>query len=108
MLKKKPYLVSRLISGLGNSLYGLVFIWWLQVPTRSSTMVGIVNALFTITAALAVFYGPIIDNYSYKRTSIYAKIMQVVLTFLLALTVTQQYFWSVVIAVALSICDQFF
>lgn len=111
MLKKKSYLISRLISGLGNSLYGLVFIWWLQVRTTSSTVVGVVNALFTITAALAVFYGPIIDNLSYKKTSIYAMVIQVVLTFLLALTmsfVTQQYFWPIVIAVALSICDEFF
>lgn len=74
-------------------------------------MVGIVNALFTITAALAVFYGPISDNHWHKRTSIYAKIMQLVLTFLLALTmsfVTYQYFWPVVIAVALSNCVEFF
>lgn len=111
VLEKKPYLISRLISGLGNSLYGLVFIWWLQVQTKSSAMVGIVNALFTITAALAVFYGPIIDNHSYKKTSVYAMIIQVTLTFLLVMTmsfVTQQYFWSIVIAVVLSICDEFF
>ena len=55
MLEKKPYLLARLVSGLGNSLYGMVFIWWIQIQTKSSTMVGITNAIFTVTAALSIF-----------------------------------------------------
>ncbi|BDR60988.1 hypothetical protein KIM322_12490 [Lactobacillus xylocopicola] len=46
MLGKKSYLASRLTCGLGNSLYGLVFIWWLQVQSKSSTLVGFANAIF--------------------------------------------------------------
>lgn len=111
MLKKKFYLISRLVSGLGNSLYGLVFIWWLQTQTESSFIVGIVNAIFSTTAALSIFYGPIIDSHSYKKTSIVAMIWQVGLTFTLTATITffaHNYFWAILIAGALSLCDEFF
>lgn len=111
MLKKKFYLISRLVSGLGNSLYGLVFIWWLQTQTESSFIVGIVNAIFSTTAALSIFYGPIIDSHSYKKTSIVAMIWQVGLTFTLTATITvfaHNYFLAILIAGALSLCDEFF
>ncbi|MBA1393040.1 MFS transporter [Lactobacillus sp. XV13L] len=111
MIEKKSYLTSRLFCGLGNSLYGLVFTWWLQVQTNSSTVVGIANAIFSVTAALAIFYGPFIDNHSYKKTSIYAMVIQVALTFLLTAVIvfmTHNYVLAIVIAGLLSICDEFF
>ncbi|MFD1286918.1 hypothetical protein [Lactobacillus melliventris] len=81
MLNKKAYLASRLACGLGNSLYGMVFIWWLQNQTKSSSIVGICIAIFSVTAALSIFYGPIIDRQSYKKVSIYSMLIQVILLF---------------------------
>ncbi|MBC6341607.1 MFS transporter [Lactobacillus kimbladii] len=111
MLEKKPYLLSRLVSGLGNSLYGMVFIWWIQIQTKSSTMVGITNAIFTITAALSIFYGPFIDSHSFKKTSIYSMVIQVILLFMLTAVIiyfSQSYILAIIIAGLLSICDEFF
>lgn len=111
MLEKKPYLLSRLVSGLGNSLYGMVFIWWIQIQTKSSTMVGITNAIFTVTAALSIFYGPFIDSHSFKKTSIYSMVIQVVLLFMLTAVIiyfSQSYILAIIIAGLLSICDEFF
>ena len=111
MLEKKPYLLSRLVSGLGSSLYGMVFIWWIQIQTKSSTMVGITNAIFTVTAALSIFYGPFIDSHSFKKTSIYSVVIQVILLFMLtAVTIyfSQSYILAIIIAGLLSICDEFF
>ena len=111
MLNKKAYLASRLACGLGNSLYGMVFIWWLQNQTKSSTIVGFCNAIFSITAAMSIFYGPIIDKQSYKKVSIYSMIIQVLLLFGLTYVIIfspSNYFLAIVIASVLSICDEFF
>ena len=64
MLKKKSYFFSRAVGGLANSLFSMVFIWWLQTSTKSSFVVGIAEAIFSTTAALSIFYGPIIDHFS--------------------------------------------
>lgn len=111
MLNKKAYLASRLACGLGNSLYGMVFIWWLQNQTKSSTIVGFCNAIFSVTAAMSIFYGPIIDKQSYKKVSIYSMIIQVLLLFGLTYVIIfspSNYFLAIVIASVLSICDEFF
>ncbi|MBH9989266.1 MULTISPECIES: MFS transporter [unclassified Lactobacillus] len=111
MLEKRPYLLSRLVSGLGNSLFGMVFIWWIQTQSKSSSVVGITNAIFTITAALSIFYGPFIDNHSFKKTSIYSMVIQVVLLFMLTAAMiyfSKYYAFAIIIAGLLSICDEFF
>lgn len=111
MLNKKAYLASRLACGLGNSLYGMVFIWWLQNQTKSSSIVGICNAIFSVTAALSIFYGPIIDRQSYKKVSIYSMLIQVILLFGLTYVILfspYNYLLAIVIASVLSICDEFF
>lgn len=111
MLEKRPYLLSRLVSGLGNSLFGMVFIWWIQIQSKSSSVVGITNAIFTITAALSIFYGPFIDNHSFKKTSIYSMVIQVVLLFMLTAAMiyfSKYYAFAIIIAGLLSICDEFF
>lgn len=111
MLEKKSYLTSRLICGLGNSMFMLVFTWWLQVQTKSSSIVGIANAIFSITGALSIFYGPFIDSHSYKKTSIYSMVCQVVLNFLLTIIVvffTQNFALAIIVSGLLSVCDEFF
>lgn len=111
MLEKKSYLSSRLICGLGNSMFMLVFTWWLQVQTKSSSIVGIANAIFSITGALSIFYGPFIDSHSYKKTSIYSMVCQVVLNFLLTIIVvffTHNFVLAIIVSGLLSVCDEFF
>lgn len=79
MLNKKSYLFSRATGALANSLYGIVFIWWLQIQTNKSSLVGLTNAIFSVTAALSIFYGPIIDNHSFKKTSQNSLLIQTIL-----------------------------
>lgn len=78
MLKKISYFISRAIGGLANSLFSMVFIWWLQTSTKSSFFVGIAEAIFSTTAALSIFYGPLIDRYSFKKTSYYLMLVQTI------------------------------
>lgn len=111
MLKKKSYFISRAVGGLANSLFGMVFIWWLQTSTKSSFIVGIAEAIFSTTAALSIFYGPIIDRYSFKKTSYFSMLTQTI--FLFATTVaiyqsTKSYILALIGAGVVSICDEFF
>ena len=53
MLKKKSYFFSRAVGGLANSLFSMVFIWWLQTSTKSSFVVGIAEAIYS-TAPLSI------------------------------------------------------
>ena len=111
MLEKKIYLLSRATMLLSNSLFGMIIIWWLQTQTGKSSLVGLTNAIFSITAALSIFYGPIIDKHSFKRTSQTSLLVQTILLFLL----TAVMFWlshdivlTILISAVLSICDEFF
>lgn len=111
MLNKKSYLTSRAILGLANSLFSMAFIWWLQVITKRSSIVGVTEAIFSLTAFLSVFYGPIIDRYSFKKTSINSVIIQTVFLFI---TTGSVYFFSknfwiaIIFGGVVSICDEFF
>nr|WP_258381131.1 MFS transporter [Lactobacillus helveticus] len=96
---------------LSNSLFGMIIIWWLQTQTRKSSLVGLTNAIFSITVALSIFYGPIIDKHSFKRTSQTSLLVQTILLFLL----TAVMFWlshdivlTILISTILSMCDEFF
>ena len=96
---------------LSNSLFGMIIIWWLQTQTGKSSLIGLTNAIFSITAALSIFYGPIIDKHSFKRTSQTSLLVQTILLFLL----TAVMFWlshdivlTILISAVLSICDEFF
>lgn len=111
MLKKKSYFFSRAVGGLANSLFSMVFIWWLQTSTKSSFVVGIAEAIFSTTAALSIFYGPIIDHYSFKRTSYYSILVQTVFLFATTIAVYQlskSYILALICAGVVSICDEFF
>ena len=55
MLEKKTYLLSQATMFLSNSLFGMIIIWWLQTQTGKSSLVGLTNAIFSITAALSIF-----------------------------------------------------
>lgn len=96
---------------LSNSLFGMIIIWWLQTQTGKSSLVGLTNAIFSITAALSIFYGPIIDKHSFKRTSQTSLLVQTILLFLL----TAVMFWlshdivlTILISTIMSMCDEFF
>lgn len=111
MLEKKTYLLSRATMLLSNSLFGMIIIWWLQTQTGKSSLVGLTNAIFSITAALSIFYGPIIDKHSFKRTSQTSLLVQTILLFLL----TAVMFWlshdivlTILISTIMSMCDEFF
>lgn len=111
MLNKKSYLASRTICALANSLFSMVFIWWLQTTTDKSSIVGLTEAIFSITAALSVFYGPIIDRHSFKTTSINSVIIQTVFLFITTASVYffSKNFWiAITFAGLVSICDEFF
>lgn len=111
MLKKKSYFFSRAVGGLANSLFSMVFIWWLQTSTKSSFVVGIAEAIFSTTAALSIFYGPIIDHYSFKRTSYYSILVQTVFLFATTIAVYQlskSYILALICAGVVSVCDEFF
>lgn len=89
----------------------MIIIWWLQTQTGKSSLVGLTNAIFSITAALSIFYGPIIDKHSFKRTSQTSLLVQTILLFLL----TAVMFWlshnivlTILISTILSVCDEFF
>ncbi|WP_251717856.1 MFS transporter [Lactobacillus agrestimuris] len=111
MLKKKSYFFSRAVGGLANSLFSMVFIWWLQVSTKSSFVVGIAEAIFSTTAALSIFYGPIIDRYSFKKISYYSILVQTIFLFATTAAVYQfskSYYLALIYAGVVSICDEFF
>lgn len=111
MLKKKSYFFSRAIGGLANSLFSMVFIWWLQVSTKSSFVVGIAEAIFSTTAALSIFYGPIIDRYSFKKISYYSILIQTIFLFATTAAVYQfskKSYLALIYAGVVSICDEFF
>ena len=111
MLKKKSYFISRTVGGIANSLFSMVFIWWLQISTKSSFIVGIAEAIFSTTAALSIFYGPIIDRYSFKKTSYYSMLVQTVFLFATTAAVYQfskSYILALICAGVVSICDEFF
>lgn len=111
MLEKKTYLLFRATMFLSNSLFGMIIIWWLKTQTDKSSLVGLTNAIFSITATLSIFYGPIIDKHSFKKTSQTSLLVQTILLFLL----TAVMFWvshdivlTILISAVLSICDEFF
>ena len=111
MLEKKLYLLSRATMLLSISLFGMIIIWWLQTQTGKSSLVGLTNAIFSITAALSIFYGPIIDKHSFKRTSQTSLLVQTIFLFLL----TAVMFWlshdivlNILISTIMSMCDEFF
>lgn len=111
MLNKKSYFISRAVGGIANSLFIMVFIWWLQISTKSSFIVGIAEAIFSTTAALSIFYGPIIDRYSFKKTSYYSMLVQTVFLFATTAAVYQfskSYILALICAGVVSICDEFF
>lgn len=111
MLEKKTYLLSRATMLLSNSLFGMIIIWWLQTQTGKSSLVGLTNAIFSITAALSIFYGPIIDKHSFKRTSQTALLVQTILLFLLTAVMfrlNHNIVLTILISAVLSICDEFF
>lgn len=111
MLNKKSYFISRAVGGIANSLFSMVFIWWLQTSTKSSFIVGIAEAIFSTTAALSIFYGPIIDRYSFKKTSYYSMLVQTVFLFATTAAVYQfskSYILALICAGVVSICDEFF
>ncbi|ATO52735.1 MFS transporter [Lactobacillus amylovorus DSM 20531] len=111
MLNKKSYFISRAVGGIANSLFSMVFIWWLQTSTKSSFVVGIAEAIFSTTAALSIFYGPIIDRYSFKKTSYYSMLVQTVFLFATTAAVYQfskSYILALICAGVVSICDEFF
>ena len=111
MLKKKSYFFSRSVGGLANSLFSMVFIWWLQVSTKSSFVVGIAEAIFSTTAALSIFYGPIIDRYSFKKISYYSILIQTIFLFATTAAVYQfskKSYLALIYAGVVSICDEFF
>ena len=111
MLNKKSYFISRTVGGIANSLFSMVFIWWLQISTKSSFIVGIAEAIFSTTAALSIFYGPIIDRYSFKKTSYYSMLVQTVFLFATTAAVYQfskSYILALICAGVVSICDEFF
>jgi DHA3 family macrolide efflux protein-like MFS transporter len=111
MLNKKSYFISRAVGGIANSLFSMVFIWWLQISTKSSFIVGIAEAIFSTTAALSIFYGPIIDRYSFKKTSYYSMLVQTVFLFATTAAVYQfskSYILALICAGVVSICDEFF
>ena len=111
MLNKKSYFISRTVGGIASSLFSMVFIWWLQISTKSSFIVGIAEAIFSTTAALSIFYGPIIDRYSFKKTSYYSMLVQTVFLFATTAAVYQfskSYILALICAGVVSICDEFF
>lgn len=111
MLKKKSYFLSRAIGGIANSLFSMVFIWWLQTSTKSSFIVGIAEAIFSTTAALSIFYGPIIDRYSFKKTSYYSILVQTIFIFATTVAIYQfskSYILALICAGVVSVCDEFF
>lgn len=111
MLGKKSYFISRAVGGIANSLFSMVFIWYLQISTKSSFIVGIAEAIFSTTAALSIFYGPIIDRYSFKKTSYYSMLVQTVFLFATTAAVYQfskSYILALICAGVVSICDEFF
>lgn len=111
MLNKKSYFISRTVGGIANSLFSMFFIWWLQISTKSSFIVGIAEAIFSTTAALSIFYGPIIDRYSFKKTSYYSMLVQTVFLFATTAAVYQfskSYILALICAGVVSICDEFF
>lgn len=111
MLEKKIYLLSRATMLLSNSIFGMIIIWWLQTQTGKSSLVGLTNAIFSITAALSIFYGPIIDKHSFKRTSQTALLVQTILLFLLTAVMfrlNHNIVLTILISAVLSICDEFF
>ena len=96
---------------LSNSLFGMIIIWWLQTQTGKSSLVGLTNAIFSITAALSIFYGPIIDKHSFKRTSQTALLVQTILLFLLTAVMfrlNHNIVLTILISAVLSIYDEFF
>ncbi|ADZ07855.1 putative permease [Lactobacillus amylovorus] len=72
---------------------------------------GIAEAIFSTTAALSIFYGPIIDRYSFKKTSYYSMLVQTVFLFATTAAVYQfskSYILALICAGVVSICDEFF
>lgn len=111
MIKKKTYLTSRFFATIAGSLYGLAFIWWIQSKTSSSTLVGIVNAGFDLTAALSIFYGPLIDKYSFRRTALGSIYIQSLFLFLLSISMflyKNLIILNCILAILVSICDEFY
>ncbi|MCD2255734.1 MFS transporter [Agrilactobacillus fermenti] len=111
MLRQKSYLASRTLGTLSNSLFMFTVIWWFQTETDRSSTVGIMNALFSITASLAVIYGPFIDRHALKVVSVGALCMQTFIFLLLTLCIfkaKQMIYPILILATLASVCDEFF
>ncbi|NRO49685.1 hypothetical protein IMAU30132_02068 [Lactobacillus helveticus] len=111
MLKKSSYLISRFFATTAGSLYGFAIIWWIQFNTSSSTIVGLVNAGFDLTAALSIFYGPLIDKHSFKQTALGASFLQAFWLFLLFFSMFLPNYFLIlncILAILISICGEFY
>lgn len=89
----------------------MTFIWWLQTVSHKSTLVGLAEGIFSLVAAFSIFYGPIIDYFSFKKVSIYSVIIQIIMLFLISQIMSlehQNYALIIGIATVVSICNDFF
>ncbi|MBP2058715.1 MFS family permease [Lactobacillus colini] len=111
MLNKGTYLFSRTFGIFANSLFSMTFIWWLQNGSHSSTLVGAAEGIFSLVAALSIFYGSVIDYLSFKKVSIYSVAIQTIILFLIFGTMSwfnKNYFLLIGLAVIISVSNNFF
>lgn len=111
MLNKSAYLFSRILGSFASSLFSMTFIWWLQTESNKSTLVGLAEGIFSLIAALSIFYGPIIDYLSFKKVSIYSMLLQTVMLFLIAIIMylnQRNYFLVIGMAAIVAVGNNFF
>lgn len=111
MLHKKSYLFSRGLGTLSSSIFTLTIIWWFQTETDSSSMVGAMNALFSLASSLAIVYGPFIDRHPLKNISIGSLAVQTFMFFLLTITINNTKYslsFILVFSTIAAIRDEFF
>lgn len=111
MLNKPAYLFSRILVNFASSLFSMTFIWWLQTTSHKSTLVGLAEGIFSLIAALSIFYGPIIDYLSFKQIGIYSMLIQTVALFLISGVMNishKNYLVAIAIAAIISVCNNFF
>lgn len=111
MLNKSAYLFSRILGSFASSLFSMTFIWWLQTESNKSTLVGLAEGIFSLIAALSIFYGPIIDYLSFKKVSIYSMLLQTVMLFLIAIVMylnQRNYFLVIGMAAIVAVGNNFF
>lgn len=111
MLNKTTYLFSRTLGTFASSLFSMTFIWWLQTETHKSSLVGWAEGIFSLVAALSIFYGPIIDYLSFKKVSIYSMWIQMIVLFIISGIMhwnRENYILVISIATIVAICNNFF